>query len=70
VIVLAIFFGAGAVTGAGAAILIHAHRDSRDQIDDYHLRREVTLLREVNSKLSLRCGHCGTGRTVPTGSPR
>ncbi|WP_304452844.1 hypothetical protein [Nocardiopsis sp. YSL2] len=67
--VFALTFGSGLLCGAAvlAAFIwfATAARQDQKQIELYHLRNENRGLREVNTKLSIRCGHCGTGRAVP-----
>ncbi|MFE6304972.1 hypothetical protein [Nocardiopsis sp. NPDC057823] len=53
-----------ALTGT-AVHLVHARRADEAEIGDFHARREVIRLREVNARLSVRCGHCGTSRALP-----
>jgi hypothetical protein len=64
-----ITFGAGMVCGlavgaVGAWWYLTRGRDT-EQVEIFHLRRHLADLRDVNTKLSMRCGHCGTGRAVP-----
>ncbi|WP_304455908.1 hypothetical protein [Nocardiopsis sp. YSL2] len=64
-IALAITFTVGAATGAVAAWWVKNRGGDDQQVEVFQLRRHLANLREVNTKLSMRCGHCGTGRAVP-----
>ncbi|MEV2277763.1 hypothetical protein AB0I72_19465 [Nocardiopsis sp. NPDC049922] len=64
----AITLGAGLACGIAIGFaftwLIMGRRADATQIALFQQRRHNTTLRELNTKLSQQCGHCGTSRAL------
>jgi thymidine kinase len=55
----------GIAVGLAVAWIVTGTRTDARQVELFQLRRHLANLRDVNTKLSQRCGHCGTMRGLP-----